>query len=279
METGGIARGCCVMSRVAAISARTDPDAGEGFMKRLLGILLVTLVAWLGASASSSKITKEKFEFAGKQRTYYLYVPGTIKATTPAPLILLLHGSNRNGLSLVEKWKELAGKEGIILVGPDSSDSTQWTLDNDGTEFLNELISLVKSTYSIDSRRVYLFGHSGGAEMAILISLLESEYFAATAIHAGLLQPSDYRLMDYAKRKIPLAIFVGDRDAFFPFNQVAATRDVLKAKGFPVELTKIANHDHWYYDLAPKINQSAWDFLKAHPLSEEPRYQEYRLTK
>ena len=248
-------------------------------MKRLVGILLVTLVAWFSASASSNKITKEKFEFAGKQRTYYLYVPATIKTATPAPLIMLLHGSNRNGLSLVEKWKELAEKEGIILVGPDSSDPARWSLDNDGTEFLNELIALVKSTHPIDSRRVYLFGHSGGAIMAILISLLESEYFAATAIHAGLLDPGDYRLIDYAKRKIPFAIFVGDRDLLFPFSQVAATRDVLKARAFPVELTKIANHDHWYYDLAPKINQSAWDFLKAHPLSEEPRYQQYQLTK
>src|SRR5438128_5576660 len=248
-------------------------------MKRLLGILLVTLVAWFSASASPTKITKEKFEFAGKQRTYYLYVPATIKTATPAPLIVLLHGSNRNGLSLVEKWKELAEKEGIILVGPDSSDSARWSLDSDGTEFLNELIALVKSTHPIDSRRVYLFGHSGGAIMAILISLLESEYFAATAIHAGLLDPGDYRFIDYAKRKIPFAIFLGDRDLLFPFSQVAATRDVLKARAFPVELTKIANHDHWYYDLAPRINQSAWDFLKAHPLSEEPRYQQYQLTK
>ncbi len=247
-------------------------------MKRPLGILLVTL-AWFSATAASSKITKEKFEFAGKQRTYYLYVPDAIKTQIPAPLILLLHGSNRNGLSLVEKWKDLAGKEGIILVGPDSSDSSRWTLENDGPEFLNELMGLVKSAHPIDSRRVYLFGHSAGAIMALLISLLESEYFAATAIHAGLLETGAYGLMDYAKRKIPLAIFVGDRDAFFPFNDVVATRDALKAKGFEVELTKIANHDHWYYDLAPKINQSAWDFLKAHSLAAEPRYQPYQLTK
>lgn len=247
-------------------------------MQRIVGILFAILVA-APAAGASSKITKEKFEYGTKQRTYYLYVPDTIKAATPAPLIVLLHGSNRNGLSLVEKWKELADKEGIILAGPDSADSARWSLDNDGPEFLHELVSLLKATHPIDSRRVYLFGHSGGAIMAILISMVESEYFAATAIHAGLLDPVDYRFIEYAQRKIPMAIFVGDRDPLFPFNQVAATRDALKAKGFTVELTKIANHDHWYYDLAPKINQSAWDFLKAHPLTEEPRYQPYQLTK
>ena len=34
-------------------------------------------------------------------------------------------------------------------------------------------------------------------------------------------------------------------------------------------------HDHWYYDLAPKINAEAWDFLKQQKLTEEPRYIQY----
>jgi len=248
-------------------------------MQRFIGILFAILVAAGSASASSSKITKEKFESGNKQRTYYLYVPSNIKAVTPAPLIVLLHGSNRDGMSLVEKWKELADKEGIILAGPNSNDSARWSLDNDGPEFLNDLVSLLKSKYPINPRQVYLFGHSGGAIFAIFMSLLESEYFAATALHAGLLDPADYRLIDYARRKIPIAIFVGDKDPLFPFNEVKASRDALKGRGFPVELTQIANHNHWYYDLAPKINQSAWDFLKNKQLTEEPRYQPYQLTK
>jgi hypothetical protein len=31
-------------------------------------------------------------------------------------------------------------------------------------------------------------------------------------------------------------------------------------------------HDHWYYDLAPKINAAAWNFLKGQKLADEPRY-------
>ena len=54
---------------------------------------------------------------------------------------------------------------------------------------------------------------------------------------------------------------VGANDQFFPFATVRATRDELKKRGFPIELTEIAKHDHWYYDLAPKINRNAWDFL------------------
>ncbi len=54
--------------------------------------------------------------------------------------------------------------------------------------------------------------------------MMESEYFAATAIHAGSWRDEkEFGLIEYARRKTPLAIFVGDRDPFFPLNSVKAT--------------------------------------------------------
>jgi poly(3-hydroxybutyrate) depolymerase len=248
-------------------------------MKQFTPLVFMLLLTASPAEAASGKIEKDLITFQGKQRAYYLFVPETVKASTSVPLIVLLHGSGRNGLSLVEKWDGIAKKEGIILAGPDSSNSSQWSSPADGPDFLHELIETLKSKYPINPRRVYLFGHSAGASFALQMSLLESEYFAATAIHAGALPPSAYSLFDHAGRKIPLAIQVGTNDQFFPLAAVRATRDELKKRGFPVELTEIAKHDHWYYDLAPKINQSAWDFLKNHELSADPRYEQYRFDK
>ena len=37
-------------------------------------------------------------------------------------------------------------------------------------------------------------------------------------------------------------------------------------------------HDHWYYDLAPRINEAAWLFLKKHALTAEPRYEVFAET-
>ena len=34
-------------------------------------------------------------------------------------------------------------------------------------------------------------------------------------------------------------------------------------------------HTHWYYDLAPSINASAWEFLKKYELTSDPRYSSY----
>ena len=242
-----------------------------------LHILLTLIVLLLSCSPSLAKddITKELITSNGKQRAYYLYVPSTIKTETPAPLIIMLHGSNRTGVTLVEKWKDYAKKEGFIIAGPDATDLRGWGSPQDGPDYLHDLVEELKSKYPVNPRRVYLFGHSAGATFALEMSLMESQYFAATAIHAGALSNDDMELMDLAKRKIPISIQVGDSDQYFPLKIVRATRDALKGKDFPVELIEIADHDHWYYDKAAKFNQTAWEFLTKYELEGEPRYQKY----
>ena len=226
---------------------------------------------------ASDDITKELMKSNGKTRVYYLYVPSTVQASSPVPLVVMLHGSNRTGNSLVEKWKELAKKEGFIIAGPDATNLRGWNAPLDGPDFLRDLVEELKTKYPINPRRVYLFGHSAGAIFALEMSLLESQYFAATAVHAGALAPEDKSWVDLAKRKIPIFIQVGEHDEYFPPQMVRETRDVLHTAGFPIELTEIKGHDHWYYDKAPKINQVAWDFLKKYLLDADPVYRKYNF--
>jgi predicted esterase/ribosomal protein L17 len=239
--------------------------------------LLFSLVLLYSFPAQAvEKVVKQSIVSRGKTRTFYLFVPDNLSPARPVPLLVLLHGSGHNGLSLVEKWKDLASKEGIILAGPDAANPNVWSPAEDGPDFLRDLVENLKSKYPINPHRVYLFGHSGGAVYALTVSMLESEYFAATAVHAGAWrQDKEYQLIDLAHRKIPIAIWIGTNDQFFSLKAVRATRDALQAKGFSIQVTEMPGHDHWYYDLAPKINQSAWEFLAKHELSAEQRYAEY----
>lgn len=68
---------------------------------------------------------------------------------------------------------------------------------------------------------------------------------------------------------------MGTVDPNFPLSAVRATRDMLVGAGFTVDLIEMKGHDHWYYDLAPKINATAWTFLKDKKLAEDPRYTQY----
>jgi len=238
-------------------------------MKRLIFILFVMLA---GSPVLGQEVQKEITKLGGNARAYYLFVPNKLTKDRPAPLLLLLHGSGRNGVSLVDKWKDLAKKEGIILVGPDALNERGWSVPADGPDFLHELLSELKAKYPIDDRRMYVFGHSAGAGFALYMGLLESEYFAAVAIHAGGLRSTDTMYVERATRKIPIHIAVGTVDRLVPLEGVRATRDMLNSNGFNAQLIEMSGHDHWYYDLAPKINSTAWTFLKDHKLADEPRY-------
>jgi predicted esterase len=239
-------------------------------------VLVAVFQTALGNSLTSSKakITKQTIEFGGKKRAYYLYVPENV--LSKPPLIVTLHGSGRDGLSLVEKWKDIADQEGLILAGPNAMDSAQWSTTDDSADFLREIIEQLKSKYSIDQKRVFLFGHSAGAVYALNLSMSQSEYFAATAVHAGSWRSDEeFGYVHLAKRKTPIAIFIGDVDQYFPMDSVRKTEALLKSNQFPVQVTVMKGHNHWYYDLAPDINRNAWAFLKQHSLSAEPKFTEY----
>jgi len=194
----------------------------------------------------------------------------------PAPLVVLLHGSGRNGKTLIDTWQDLAAKEGFIIVGPDSDDPSAWVLGRDGPDFLHDLVEALKSKYPINPRRVYLFGHSGGAVFALVMSTVASEYFAAVAVHAGAFRSkTEMEMIGNAKRKIPISIWVGTNDPFFSLREVRATRDAFATKDIVVQVNEIPGHDHNYYGIASRVNASAWEFLKQAELSAEPKYSQF----
>lgn len=247
-------------------------------MKILFLAVLSLLLLPVKTAPANDEITKELLTSNGKTRVYYLYVPSSLPSASRVPVVIMLHGANRTGNSLVEKWKDLAKKENFIIVGPDSQNNkVGWFAPQDGPEFLRDVVEELKKKYSIDPRRVYLFGHSAGASFAIGMSLLESQYFAATAVHAGALAKDDSSWVEFAKRKIPISIQVGEHDELYPPDKVRETRDTLKTAGFPIELTEISGHDHWYYGKSEKINQAAWEFLKKYALEIDPVYRKYNF--
>lgn len=233
----------------------------------------LALAARSGA-AEKAEIRKESVASGGTTRSYWLFVPES-KSTAPRPLLVLLHGSGRNGETMIKPWKDLASKEGIVLAAPDSADSVHWNSPADGPILLRDVVTAVSASTPIDPKRVYLFGHSAGAVFALQMAAFESEYFAAVAIHAGSLHADYLTTFDWAKRKIPYSIWIGTKDAFFPIEEVRATRDALKSRGFPVEYTEIPGHTHDYYGSSKEVNAAAWTFFQSHPLPADPKFVAY----
>ena len=98
-------------------------------------------------------------------------------------------------------------------------------------------------------------------------AMFDSDYFAAAAITSSDIADEYLGILSSAKRKIPIAIYIGDRDPWFPIEHVRKTRNRLQAAGFPVHYLEIEHHDHNYYAKADTINPDAWSFLSQHSLT------------
>ena len=241
-------------------------------MKKLALVFLLALSSAVAAAAA--KPEKQTLTADGKDRIYYTFVPE--KLTAPAPLLLLLHGSGRDGMSQINEWHGLAEKEGLILAAPDSANSREWSMNTDGPEFLHAVVEAVRAKNSVDDKRIYLFGHSAGAVFALYMGVMESKYFAAAGVHAGAMGEDFYPYLDLAKRKIPISIWVGTVDPYFSLTLVKTTQAELNKHGFDAKLVEMKGHDHNYYAVSKELNPKIWEFFRTNKLDAEASWQVYQ---
>lgn len=243
-------------------------------MRRITILIFALLTLGAAAFASGPGIESTRIDSKGGKRTYYYFIPQSAASSKAAPLLLLLHGSGHNGRLLLEHWKDVAEKEGIILVGPDAANPVSWSTKNDPPAFLRDVIDDISRKAPVDPQRVYVFGHSAGAKFGLIMAMAESRYFAAAAVHAGLIPPQVEHLIADAERKIPVAIWSGTQDRSVPFPEAKGTADALKADGFPVEFHSMEGHNHNYYAVSAEVNRAAWQFLKD-KRNENPEFKPY----
>jgi poly(3-hydroxybutyrate) depolymerase len=245
-------------------------------------MLARSLLPWLLLAAcapahADDAIAHRGLGWQGQARTFEQFIPAGA-GTAPAPVLVLLHGSGQRGLPMAQRWQALAARENLILLAPDSRDPQNWNLLDDGPAFFYALLEAVRKEHPVDSKRIYLFGNSGGAVYALTLAMLEADWFAAAALHGGGWRAEgEYALMNYATRKIPLALYAGDRDPVFPPEAATATRQVLAGQGFPAQLELIPGHDHDYRAVADTVDEEAWAFLKARSIEGEPKFYAYRF--
>jgi predicted esterase len=193
---------------------------------------------------------------------YLSFVPAGSDHTLP--VLLLLHGAGDDAANFIRPWEELAREKKIVLLAPQLP--RELSFETVSPKVFRCVVEDAKKLAPVDSHRIYLFGNSMGGYLAYDGALLESEYFAAAAIHAMGIDDDYAGIVSQAKRKIPIAIFTGDRDELVSLKQVKKTRDLLEKSGFPMHYREIPKHGHNYYEFSDSINREAWDFLESNPL-------------
>jgi poly(3-hydroxybutyrate) depolymerase len=210
-----------------------------------------------------------RIHFEEQDFPFLVFLPSAYDGRRSLPALLALHGSGGNGRQSIAAWRSAAEQNGIVLIAPTLPAGP--ALEPKVHLLLRDLLAEVLRQWKVDSRRVYLFGHSAGGVFSFDAVMLDSDLFAAAAIHAAAIDPDYDWILAKAQRKAPIALYIGDGDPFFSLPRVRRTRDVLQAGGFTVHYVEIPHHDHDYAAVADWVNRDAWKFLSGFSLEEKKK--------
>jgi poly(3-hydroxybutyrate) depolymerase len=225
-------------------------------------LLLLASAFSLTALASGSDLPRHTIRCDERDMDYVVYIPPAAKG--PLPVLILLHGAGDKAENFADAWKSKAKKDHIVLLAPQLPRDA--TLEPHIPKILPCLVDDARKQAAIDPHRIYLFGYSMGGYLAYDAALLDSDYFAAAAVHAMGIADDYVSIIDRATRKIPISISIGDHDQMVSLEQVRKTRDLLRKSGFHVEYKEMFNHSHNYYEMSDTINDDVWHFLEGYRL-------------
>ncbi|HEV7808035.1 MAG TPA: prolyl oligopeptidase family serine peptidase [Solirubrobacteraceae bacterium] len=126
----------------------------------------------------------------GVARTYLMVAPSSLDATTPAPVVLGLHGGNDTARN-ANAYMGLTSGDAVLYVypqaGPFSDAWAGWNVDPAGADFvfIDALLAELKAEHCIDAGRIFAAGKSNGAFFANSLLCNRPKAFKAAASVAG----------------------------------------------------------------------------------------------
>lgn len=157
-----------------------------------------TAIEPVGETIEGSMVTPD-----GRTRTWHLYVPTTLAADRPVPLLVGLHGGTGWGRQFQRSsgFDAIAEANGFLVVFPDGvgvgepESLRTWNggeccgpaarLAVDDVGFISALIDELRATYAVDPARIYAAGHSNGAVMSIRLACEAADQIVAVGFQAG----------------------------------------------------------------------------------------------
>lgn len=202
----------------------------------------------------------ERFESIHETRLYNAYIPKNL-SDGKHPAVFLFHGAGRTGASVIERWRDNADENGFILIAPHGI-RENWGRGTDLRGLIPNLVEDASQKYPIDTDRMFLFGHSAGALYVNWATMRYPEIFVASALHGGALEAHKIPLESSKDIRMPIIYVLGTHDSVFPKWNIERSARKMHERGHETEFILLPGHTHWYYDLAPQINNIAWDFFE-----------------
>jgi len=233
------------------------------------------------APQAPQPILEQKVTRAGHDyNKYAVYIPAGVPPDKALPLMVVMQAAGQEALGQISAWKGVADKNQVMLLAPSVGTlSSDWDHLYDHPEWIRAAIDETRKNHSVDVRRMYLWGDSAGGMFAFYFGFLESNYFAAVAVHGSVIQNFKYQIADFATRKIPIAYYMGTRDGWWSLAQSHAVRDALTTRGFPLHYVELKGADHEFFTHLDQVTGDAWEFLSQQALETDPKFEPIDLSK
>jgi predicted esterase len=143
-------------------------------MPRTLAVLLLVSVA--AAQVPAGKVVENELpplKKRGDPLVFATYVPRTLEAKQPAPLVIAVHGGRGSARQFVGFLRPLAESRKAIVIGPQGfeeivgADGFWWRNSKTELAALDRLLAHALENHSIDPGRITLVGLADGAELGM----------------------------------------------------------------------------------------------------------------
>jgi predicted esterase len=169
------------------------------------------------------------------EQSYALYLPSAYSPDKHWPVIYAFDPGARGSVP-VELMKEVAERHGFILAGSNNSRNGSWKIEAEAAE------AIVKDTHarlSVDDRRVYFAGFSGGARVAAQIAQV------CKCAAGVLLNGAGFHPMAFESKDAPFSVFAAVGTFDFNYSELVSTDDELEKLGYPHFLRPFEGPHQW----------------------------------
>lgn len=206
------------------------------------------------------------------EQWYEVYVPRSLAADKPAPVVAALHGSNEDETVYLERYsiEDQAEKYGWIIAVPYGRGQSGY--QTSGLQDVLDVVRAVGRQWSTDTTRLYVTGHSMGGRGTVNMAALSPAVFAAAAPVAGYAGASEIP----ALAQTPMLWVVGEKDADWATGAVREMTNAAKAANAPHTAMVVPGFDHGGFlgSAWPTVVETSlpavFEFFAQHRLEERP---------
>lgn len=218
------------------------------------------------------------FKEANKEMSYAQFVPECYDGNTPMPMVVLLHGmySTPHQIIRLRGFAAEANTRGYIVVAPYGYDSKSWYgikdtgyVDHELSELSEKdvmnVLNIAREELNIDSKRIYLTGHSMGGAGTLHLGAAYAHIWAALAP----MSPPIIADPAPALASLPVLIITGESDRVTPAKPVREWVDKARKHGMECEYEEVSGGGHLFVVNKPDLFAQVFDFFDRHTQGDD----------